>query len=288
MKKYLLAILLCFTFLVSYYANAETRLIHSADYYSVSLDGEGDAIVKAELNIENISKNAVSELSLEFPERTTVYRALQSGYGESLEFETEHGSEHSLVTISLGKELGRDEKTRIFLLFRAPELAEEKVFGNLEFDFKSIVDRGAVLTEKIRVSLSAQDGYFVKGGLHEVDYKPDFFSESKMLSAAEMEVGDLAREYRGISHERGQIVETAGSLDALESFHVKGVYGKNILFLLANELLIVAAFCLASAIVLLSLYKKAVAGKNGSHFNAQENPDKEADHKGKKRHAKAD
>ena len=40
---------------------------HSYDYYTVSYDGEGDAIVRAKLNINNNGENNIEELALEFP-----------------------------------------------------------------------------------------------------------------------------------------------------------------------------------------------------------------------------
>lgn len=46
---------------------------HSNDYYTVSYDGEGDAIVRAKLMIDNDAVNAINELNLEFPGRNIIF-----------------------------------------------------------------------------------------------------------------------------------------------------------------------------------------------------------------------
>jgi len=249
MNKSFGIMVLAFTLLISFNAFAqETRLIHTGDYYTVSLDGEGDAVVRAKLNIENLSKQSVSELRLEFPERTTVFRALQNGESEPLDFETEYGSEQTIVTLELGSRILPNKGTYIVLLYKSSEIAEPDFIGNLNFDFKTIVDRQAVLTEKARVAVSMQPGFFLKGAMPEIDYKPDFVAESFTMKAASMPAEEFRRYYDEIEYAKGHAVHEAFNLDAFESFHVKGAYNWNAWALLANELLVIAIILLAIAI----------------------------------------
>ena len=257
MKKSFGIIILAFTLLVSFNAFAqETKLIHSGDYYSVSFDGEGDAIVKAKLNIENLSKESVYDLRLEFPERTTIFKIVQDNAGEPLDFETEFGSEQSIVTVQLENPLEPNSQTALTLLYRSAEVAEKDFLGNLNFDFKTIVNRQAVLTEKARVSVSMQPGFFLKGAMPEIDYKPDFVAESFTMKAASMPAEEFSRYYDNIEGSRGQAVYEGYNLDALESFHVKGAYNWNAWALLANELLVIAAILLVIAIAAVSWMKR--------------------------------
>ncbi|MCM8788396.1 MAG: hypothetical protein NC907_01260 [Candidatus Omnitrophica bacterium] len=52
------------------------------------------------------------------------------------------------------------------------------------FDFKTHIDRGAVLIEYVRVAVNVQEGYFINGSKASVDYKPDFFLGPYMEGAA--------------------------------------------------------------------------------------------------------
>jgi len=46
---------------------------HSNDYYSVAYDGEGDAVVRARLVIDNSGKKDISAFAFEFPSRSIVF-----------------------------------------------------------------------------------------------------------------------------------------------------------------------------------------------------------------------
>lgn len=246
-----------FTLLASYSVQAqETKLIHPGDYYSVSLDEEGDAVVKAKLGIENTGKEPLSTLKLEFPEQTTIFRVLQENSTESLDFQIERGSEETLATIMLTQALQPNQQTHLAILYKSSGLAERDYLGNLNFDFRTIVDRQAVLTEKVRVAISVQPGLFLKGTIPKVDYKPDFFSESMVSKAASMEPMQFRHYYDDIERAKGLAVHEAFNLDALESFHVKGTYSRNIFALLANEILVLCALMLAAGIVMISVYRK--------------------------------
>ena len=257
MRKSFGIIILALTLLVSINAFAqETKLIHPADYYSVSLDGEGDAVVKAKLNIENIGKIPVSILKFEFPEQTTIFRVLQANSIEPLDFQAEHGSEETTVTIELAQALQPNQQTQLSLLYKSSGLATKDFLGNLNFDFKTIVDRQAVLTEKARVAINLEPGFFLKGAVPEIDYKPDFFSEGMVSKAMSMEPTQFRRYYESIENARGLAVHEAFNLDALESLHVKGTYNWNFFALFANEILALCVLGLAIGIALISFHKK--------------------------------
>jgi len=241
-----------FVLLILGNAFAQTELIHTGDYYAVSFDGEGDAIVRAKLNIENISKKEVNELTFEFSERTTIFKIVQNGSNKPLEFEQLLGSESTTVRIELNQALGYNQSTQLVLLYRSGQIADKGYLGNLEFDFKTIVDTSAVLTERARVSINVQPGYFVKGGDHEIDYKPDLFSQGMVLKAESMDAREFSTVYGGIEYEKGSIVEEAYNLDQLESFHVKGLYSENLILLFVHELLVAIAVLLAIGIGVLT------------------------------------
>ena len=251
--------ILLFVLLVLGSVFAQTELIHTADYYAVSFDGEGDAIVRAKMNIENIGKETISKLKLEFPERTKIYRIVQQEAFETIDFDMEYGSDNSLATVYLAETLQPNENTSLVLFFKSSETAEKDFLGNLDFDFKTIVDRQAVLTERVRVSVSMQKDFFLKNGEHETEFKPDFFNEASMAKMASMSEREIMPYIDAIEYDKGQMVEETFNLDAFESFHVKGKYSENYIALYANEVLIGLAILLVIGIIAVSRRKK---GKN--------------------------
>lgn len=256
MKKANVLIVLVFLIMVSVNGFAQQTKLFSEDFYSVSFDGEGDAIVRAKMEMENLSKTALYQLKLELPEKSTVFKIVQESVSEPLEFETEFGSEQTLITVQLEEPLEFNEKTSIILLYKSAELAEEDFLSNFHFDFKTIVNRNTVLVERVRVAVNTQPNFFLKGAESKVDYKQDFFSESMVMKASSMGGREFTQRYGNIENAEGKMVRETFNLDALESFHVHGIYSKNPWGLFANELLALAAVTLTIGIILLFLYKK--------------------------------
>src|SRR3989344_8228369 len=99
------------------YAQIPEGTIHQNDYYVVSFDGEGDAVVSAKMIIDNTTDNTIRKISLEIPGRATIYKAVQEYQNYSnryyderspnyksptkIDVSYEHTSEATIVTLNL-------------------------------------------------------------------------------------------------------------------------------------------------------------------------------------------
>lgn len=244
--------------------------VHPYDYYLVSLDNEGDALVQARLGINNLTDKEISSLSLEIPGQATVFTVIQepgsSGtypypYGvqagaipyippeykrEALlaDFNLTHLANSTQVLLALKKPIPAHDSASVFLLYKVSGLSERDFLGNWVFDFATIVDSKAVLVQGVRVAVNVQEDLFLKGGQTGVDYK----AEPLVLASAPLAASSAISEkissgsFYGYSNQlayvQGQIVKTASNLDALESFHVQGTYSSNPGTLYAVEIFI--------------------------------------------------
>ncbi|MFH0874530.1 MAG: hypothetical protein V1859_01215 [archaeon] len=76
MKKIILLLIITIFLVQLASATIVSGYKHTFDYYAVTFDGEGDAIVSAQLNIENTQKEPIKSLTLEFPKRIILYDAV--------------------------------------------------------------------------------------------------------------------------------------------------------------------------------------------------------------------
>ncbi|RLG69715.1 MAG: hypothetical protein DRO07_01765 [Candidatus Iainarchaeum archaeon] len=247
MKKGLKASGFCFTlvfvlFLVSSFGNAlafppSEGYMHSADYYAVSFDGEGDAIARAKLIIENTSERPINEIVLQMPENSLIYYIVQETPDfNKLKFSTERSADYLDVKIRLANEIKEGGQASIVIIYKVPHLAKKDLLGNFNFEFKTLIDKRAILTERVRVAVNVQPGFYLKGAKSEVNYKPDFFSEMQAAKIASESLPHYYKKYYNIEYARG-LVKQAYSLDQFESFTVRGTYSENLVALYWLEIL---------------------------------------------------
>lgn len=270
-------IVLAFLLMLSSFSSALTlfevqdrmHIMHSNDYYAVSFDGEGDAIVRAKFVIMSTAKQPIEELTLQMPENTIVYHVAQLDHGEykTLDFTTERFADYLDLKIKLLNPINQDSYETVVIMYKIPLLAKKDIFGNFNFDFRTAIDRNAVITNKVRVAINVQPGFILKGVRSEVDYKQDFFSESLLSQVAynakeQRYVPKFYNEYYNIEYARG-LVKEAYSLDRFESFTVSGSYSENAfaLFLpeIATGLAVIAVIVAITVLVRRRLAKRAAA-----------------------------
>jgi hypothetical protein len=73
MKKIIIGIVLALLIVQGAEALIATGYTHANDYYQVSYDGKGDAVVRARLVLQNTGQEELTELAFEFPSRQVVF-----------------------------------------------------------------------------------------------------------------------------------------------------------------------------------------------------------------------
>jgi len=279
MKKFLIlitiALLLTVLQMQPVLAAKSDGYIHNNHYYAVSFDGEGDAVVRAIIDIENTSDAPLKWITIEVPGQITVYKAVQERpFFMRADYEKTLTSNTTLLDIELPQAIEKQNTGRIVLFYKISKYAKKDAFGNFEFDFKTIIDNEAILIENVRVAVNVEPGITLKGGKSEVDYRNNFnfLSVSEMAAVGSADIS--SQEYRkyssGIEYATG-LVETARNLDAFESFHVKGNYGENSIVLYFWETLL-GVLLLGGIIGLLIVAgKKVLGGTKGKETKTKEN-----------------
>jgi hypothetical protein len=242
-----------------------TGLIHSRDIYAVSFDMEGDATVQAMLYIGSYSTRPVTELKLEFFKEPKIYVVLQSplagmqhyeSYREQtyvLDYVKEVGAESTTVTVKLKEPIDVNKSAVILILYKLPELATRDALDVYSFEFKTIVDKQAILVEETMVNVGVPEDATLKCTGRSVDYKLGFIPESKFVAMA-IEAKQAPSHYMKSSYEYvtgfGRCRSVAYNLEELESFTIKGKYSKNQLALNLFETIIVLLVIIAAIVVL--------------------------------------
>ncbi|HLC93079.1 MAG TPA: hypothetical protein VJH23_05220 [archaeon] len=255
MKKYalliLIAVLLTVVQMQAVSAAQSDGYIHTNHYYAVSFDGEGDAVVRAQIDVENTLDRAIFSVDLEIPGQAVIYKAVQQRqygaypvyeydryilpekypqYPHPINYTKTLTSDATILHLNLWEPIQRGESSSITLFYKIPLYAKKDSLGNFQFDFRTIIDRDAILIENMRVAVNVQEGFVLKGGDAKVDYRPNtgFMGEAAMSSVASADVSSpqYRQYYDGIRNADG-LVKTTSGVDAFESFHVKGTYGEN-------------------------------------------------------------
>jgi hypothetical protein len=241
-KFFSLMIFLIFIFFIFSSVNGlETKgYLHSNDYYSVTYDAEGDAIVAAKLILYNTKNDDLSGINLEIPGNVVIYNLVQEYYGWEgskryyrnpppvfypIEYERDQTSSATLLKLFLPREIKTQKQGTILLLYKIPRGTVVDFLGVQKFDFKTIIDKNAILIQKIRVSINVQSDLYLKGGKAQVEYKPDYFAKVQSMETSEKgatspELTDFSRR---ITYAKG-LVKIAYNLDPYESLHVKGKF----------------------------------------------------------------
>ncbi|MEW6295317.1 MAG: hypothetical protein AB1467_03395 [Candidatus Diapherotrites archaeon] len=268
--KNLLILLLVLILILSPLVSAKTSssYFHSNDYYVVTFDGEGDAIVSAKLVIDNFTDSSIKKFDLEIPGRAKIYKAVLEPYGypypvplygaeqiiekpvapdyypypqyqnQKIDFTYDYTSDSTLVHLELPYSIQPNSQAAIVLLYKILGYAEKDFLGTFNFDFKTVVDNKAALIQNVRVAVNVQEGLYLKGGQAKVEYKPEFFGSGAVSKMASAEVSSsYYRDYsQAIEYSQGEIVKTASNLDPFESFHLKGSYSDNWLLLFLGDI----------------------------------------------------
>ncbi|MCX8190477.1 MAG: hypothetical protein N3F05_04620 [Candidatus Diapherotrites archaeon] len=260
MKKPFKFLFLAFTVLLFLLASSATKMsiipgiMHRNDYYAVSFDGEGDAIVRAKFSLVNHGKESINQIRFQLPQNALVYFVARcpatwgtyyydkSDYYDykKLDFNMERYADSLNVRVFLSEELKPNTSVEIFMLYKVSALAKKDFLGNFNFEFKTAIDTDAVLTEEVRVAVNTQPGFVLKGAKSEVNYKQDFFSEAAAVKVAQefpVAKPGYYDNYYNIEYVQG-LVKEAYSLDQYESFTVRGSYSENGLILYLPEILI--------------------------------------------------
>ncbi|MAG18384.1 MAG: hypothetical protein CL944_02840 [Candidatus Diapherotrites archaeon] len=245
MKKFLiligLALLLTLAQMNIAFAAQSDGYVHKNHYYAVSFDGEGDAIVRAQIDIENTLNQPRKWVDLEIPGQVVIYKAVQESPVRSpVEYSKTLTSNATILHLELKESIPMNSQGTIVLFYKIPRYAKRDLVGNYNFDFKTIIDKDAILIENLRVAVNVQEGLFMKGGEAKVDYKPNIGFMGEMAMSKTMDVSIESPYYRdyyySIRNAQG-LVKTARNLDPFESFHVKGNYGENWLALYFFDLI---------------------------------------------------
>lgn len=243
-------------------AQANDLYIHTADYYAVSFDGEGDAIVRAKLVIENTSEQAIKEIDLQMPENLLIYYIVQESPDfNKLKYTAERSADYLDVKIFLANEIKEGMQGKVVIIYKVPHLAKKDFLGNFNFEFKTMIDKKAVLTEKVRVAINVQPDLYLKGAQVQVNYKPDFFSEAQATKIASEPAVYPYKRYYDIEYVRG-LVKWAYSLDQFESFTVRGTYSENLVVLYWPEIL--AGIAIIAGVIAGIIYGLKRVGKKAN------------------------
>ena len=294
MKKSLalifIALLLTLTQMQAASAAKSDGYMHTNQFYAVSFDGEGDAIVRAQIDIENTLDRPLGNISLEIPGNAVVYKITQEYQGyqykqeqiypypeyqnpQALDYTKTLTSGATILNIELWNAIERNNSGSIIIFYKIPNYAQKDFFGNYSFDFKTIIDNRAILIQNVRVAVNVQEGLSLKGGESSVDYRPGlgFMSEATMAKASGSAMIDpyYRDYYYGIRDAQG-LVKTATNLDPFESFHVKGNYGGNWLAMNFADIalwIIAAGIIIAGAAIIMRKAGLAkIKGPNGNGY----------------------
>ncbi|MCF7862068.1 hypothetical protein K9M79_07560 [Candidatus Woesearchaeota archaeon] len=250
--KYYVALMLILVMMPFSNAIISSGYKHSSDYYAVTFDGEGDAIVSAQLNIRNTMSEPLYSITLEFPKRIIIYDVAQESYGRTCKSYTDqttceiwdgsickkysnsrvcdyyydYGHSYTRVNASSMEETILSESTGITINLPTaiePEQSSTlvisykidkyaKSFINYNFDFETIIDNNAAVIENVRVSVNVVDGLYMSGVESEVEHR-DTFNLAGMQEAVASKSMDSA-----VYKEYSSVITRASGLVKTSSF----------------------------------------------------------------------
>jgi len=210
---------------------------HASDYYTVELDGEGDAFVMATMAFESVANSTIGDLVLEIPGRNVkIFRVAEAPYYHYgsynygaynfPEFEQEVLSDSVKIAVHLDKSLEPGMQRTITIIYKTADVARQNTEG-FEFKFKTVKDPNSIV-RYAGVDIVVPEDMIIKGKPKAgVDYKPSF-----VASMPEEKMSSYIMPYP--YYRNAQF--NARNLDPGESFIVKGVYGSSIFLLYWQEI----------------------------------------------------
>lgn len=242
---------------------------HSYDYYSIELSGSGNAFVVGTIQLEALTSQPVSTITLEIPYRgITIYKLLQNGryytipcpvcieglcppcnYNQQyqpsafLNYTTQNLSDSTILTINLAYPVQNDTDTTLYLIFSTRTIAEKSLQG-FSFNFKTVQDPNALI-RSLSANVAVPQNMYLKGEpKFDIQYTPSQIAADAMKGSAET-VASALRSYP--YYGRGQF--TANNLQPGESFTISGLYSDNQILLYSQEIGVAILGLLALAIL---------------------------------------
>lgn len=273
----LAALFILFFFVASVSAQNQTSQAywHNSDYYSIQLNGVGSGFVSVEMNLQSISKSAVSAIVLSIPyPNVTIYRVISmngsyySGcggnypcpaYGSSaypsiypyynntpqfINYTTANLANSTTLTLYLNRPLLNNSQTTIYLFFSTKSLAQ-KTFQGYQFSFKTIIDNNALIRDAY-ASVEVPQNMYLKGKQSfNISYATESAQGALISATSPSAVGALlpALFYGGYQYQ-------ASDLLAGEYFTVSGVYGSNRVLLYLPEIFIAVVIIVMVAVLI--------------------------------------
>ena len=251
----------------------------SDQFYNVVFDGEGEAAVVAKLTVPNRSASSRSVINLEIPgENLRLINSLQEVSGRNcsnydysissspictsynnsylspnyytLQPSIQKTNDSNKLTVILGRPIEPQGSTTVILNYKVTGYVKNAL-GIYNFGFETIKSNYDV--DNIRVAISVQEGFSIKGGGARTNYTNNFPAASQTAYSGSTDIG-LA-EFSSRIPEQSGYVKTTQSLDPGENFRVNGVYSSSFWLLYlqdAIKIIIVGALLL---LLIISLYK---------------------------------
>jgi hypothetical protein len=258
---------------------------HSYDYYDIELSGSGNAFVVGTVQLEALTPQSVSTISLEIPYRSiTVYKLIQDGgyyrppcfnipcqngpcapcseqylSAAFLNYSTQALSDSTILTINLAYPVQNDTTVTLYLIFSTKSIAV-KTFQGFSFNFKTVQDPNALIRSLSANVVVPQNMYLKGKPKFDIQYTPSELAAESLKGSAESVAG-VMRSYPVYG---GQF--TANNLQPGESFTISGLYGDNQMLLYLQEIV----FSAAGLIVLAVLVKFFFADRLGKMFSKRE------------------
>ena len=190
--------------------------------YTVTFDGEGEAIVLGRILLMNSEDRPISTVRLEIPGGARIIGAMQrTGYGyERLSLDPEELSYSVIVPLRLEEPIGVDDQTEIIFIYKSGSYAKSWL-GAFQYAFET--PKLPYDTTSMRVGIDVEEGYTLRG-TSTVNYQPSFgFAAAKAMESQDLAYFSESR----VQYGTGQLTKSASYLDPHESFTVKGAYAKS-------------------------------------------------------------
>lgn len=244
-----------------------SQLFGQHQSYSVVFRGNGEAVVNLRLLFSNTQSSNLASLSLRIPKVEPkdmfAFQVIQQGpclryapvgtpdaclqyddpsdpyswYGPAKYQRAATQYAGDTVTITLPQPIKQEKFGNILLYYRAFGYAKKDVVGAYRFSFETLQAQEPV--EQVDVGIATDSNLLLRGTQDRVNYRfEDVSVASKGMAemAAPSANTRLDAYYQQIGS--GQLIKSASSLQALESFTVRGSYANNALRLYAKEIAI--------------------------------------------------
>lgn len=255
-----------FLFVSPAFATPSNLYWHSYDYYSIELNGNGNAFVVGTVTLQALTTQPVNSITLEIPYTgVTFYRVLENGiyynppcvnipclqvpcapcntYKPSsfLNYTTQTLSDSTLVTINLVYPIQNDTDVTISVIFSTQNIAQ-KTFQGYEFTFDTVKDPNALI-RSLSANVAVPENTYLKGKpSFDIQYRASEVASQSLQASPDAVVGILPPQ-------GGNAQYTASNLMPGESFTISGLFGSNWFLLYAQEIGAVIVLLIVFAVI---------------------------------------